>query len=54
MTSIDVKAQQIVVDALGKDHRNFRKTVLCHTPSELRAEAGIFFEYTRSVRRTLY
>ena len=42
MTSIDVKAQQIIVDALGKDHRNFRKTVLCHTPSELRAEAGIF------------
>ena len=37
-----MKAQQIVVGALGKDHRNFRKTVLCHTPSELRAEAGIF------------
>ena len=41
--SIDVKAQQIVIDALGQDHQNFRKTVLSHTPSELRAraEAGI-------------
>ena len=37
-----MKAQQTVIDALCMDHKNLRKTVLCHTPSELRAEAGIF------------
>ena len=42
MTSINAKAQQTVIDALCMDHKNLRKTVLCHTPSELRAETGIF------------
>ena len=29
MTSINVKAQQTVIDALCMDHKNLRKTVLC-------------------------
>ena len=33
-----MKAQQIVVDALGNDPVNWRKNVLCHNPSELRAD----------------
>ena len=37
-----MKAQQTVIDALCMHHKNFRKTVLCHTPSEIRADAGIF------------
>ena len=37
-----MKAQQTVIDALCMDHKNLRKTVLCHTPSELRAGTGIF------------
>ena len=40
--SINVKAQQAVIDALCMDCKNLRKTVLCHTPSEIRADAGIF------------
>ena len=42
MMSIDVKAQQVVIDALSMDCRNFRKTVLCNTPSGVRSDAGIF------------
>ena len=42
MMSINVKAQQTVIDALCMDHKNLRKTVLCHSPSEIRADAGIF------------
>ena len=37
-----MKAQQAVIDALCMDCKNLRKTVLCHTPSEIRADAGIF------------
>ena len=37
-----MKAQQTVIDALYLDHKNLRKTVLCHTPSEVRTEPGIF------------
>ena len=37
-----MKAQQAVIDALFFDHKNLRKTVLCHTPSEVRIEPGIF------------
>ena len=40
--SINVKAQQAVVDALSMDDKNHRKTVLCHTPSEVRTDAEIF------------
>ena len=42
MMSINVKAQQAVIDALCMDHRNLRKTVLCHNPSEVRADAELF------------
>ena len=37
-----MKAQQAVVDALSMDDKNHRKTVLCHTPSEVRTDAEIF------------
>ena len=37
-----MKAQQAVIDALSLDGKNHRKTVLCHTPSEVRTDAGIF------------
>ena len=37
-----MKAQQTVVDALCMDHKKLRKTVLCHTPSERRADPGFF------------
>ena len=42
MSVIDVKAQQIVVDALACDPKNAQKIVLCHTPSKLRAESDMF------------
>ena len=42
MSVIDVKAQQIVVDALACDPKNAHKIVLCHTPSKLRAESDMF------------
>ena len=40
--SINVKTQQAVIDALSRDCKNHRKTVLCHTPSEVRTDAEIF------------
>ena len=42
MSVIDVKAQQIVIDALACDPKNVQKIVLCHTPSKLRADSGMF------------
>ena len=42
MSSIDIRAQQIVVDALALDPKNSQKTILCHTPSKLSAEPGVF------------
>ena len=35
-------AQQAVMDALSMDRKNHRKTVLCHTPSEVRTDEEIF------------
>ena len=43
MTTIDINAQQIVVDALAKNPKNNQKTILCHTPSKLSANV---LEYT--------
>ena len=40
--SINIKTQQTVIDALSKDCRNHRKTVLCHTPSGVRTDAELF------------
>ena len=40
--SINVNAQQAVIDALSIDCKNHRKTVLCHTLSEVRTDAEIF------------
>ena len=40
--SINVKTQQTVIDALGMDCRNRRKTVLCNTPSGVRTNAELF------------
>ena len=37
-----MKTQQAVIDALSMDDKNHRKTVLCHTPSEVRTDAEIF------------
>ena len=37
-----MKTQQAVIDALSRDDKNHRKTVLCHTPSEVRTDAEIF------------
>ena len=37
-----MKTQQAVIDALSMDFKNHRKTVLCHTPSEVRTDAEIF------------
>ena len=42
MTTIDINAQQIVVDALAKNPKNNQKTILCHTPSKLSAEPGMY------------
>ena len=42
MTTIDIRAQQIVVDALARDPKNSQKTILCHTPSKLSAEPGMY------------
>ena len=42
MSVIDVKAQQIVIDALACNPKNVQKIVLCHTPSKLRADSGMF------------
>ena len=42
MSVIDVKAQQIVIDALACDPKNIQKTILCHPPSKLSAESGMF------------
>ena len=42
MTTIDINAQQIVVDALAKNPKNIQKTILCHTPSKLSAEPGMY------------
>ena len=42
MSVIDVKAQQIVLDALARDRKNVQKVILCHTPSKLRADSGMF------------
>ena len=42
MSVIDVKAQQIVVDALACEPKNAQKIVLCHTPSKLRAGSDMF------------
>ena len=42
MTTIDISAQQIVVDALAKNPKNSQKTILCHTPSKLSAEHGMY------------
>ena len=42
MSTIDVKAQQIVIDALACDRKNVQKIILCHTPSKLSAESGMF------------
>ena len=42
MSSIDVQAQQIVVDALASNPKNNQKTILCHTPSRLNAEPGMY------------
>ena len=42
MSAIDVKAQQIVVDALACEPKNAQKIVLCHTPSKLRAGSDMF------------
>ena len=42
MSVIDVKAQQIVVDALACESKNAQKIVLCHTPSKLRAGSDLF------------
>ena len=39
---IDVRAQQIVVDALASESKNAQKIVLCHTPSKLRAGSDLF------------
>ena len=37
-----MKTQQAAFDALSRDCKNHRKTVLCHTPSEVRTDAEIF------------
>ena len=42
MTTIDINAQQIVVDALAKNPKHNQKTILCHTPSKLSAEPGMY------------
>ena len=42
MTTSDINAQQIVVDALAKNPKNNQKTILCHTPSKLSAEPGMY------------
>ena len=45
MSVIDVRAQQIVIDALRLDPldpKNLQKIFLCHTPSKLSAESGMY------------
>ena len=42
MSTIDIQAQQIVIDALASDPKNNQKTILCHTPSKLNAESGMY------------
>ena len=42
MSVIDVRAQQIVVDALASGSKNTQKIVLCHTPSKLTAGSDLF------------
>ena len=42
MSSIDTRARQIVVDALALNPKNSQKTILCHTPSKLIAESGMY------------
>ena len=42
MSVIDVRAQQIVVDALASGSNNTQKIVLCHTPSKLTAGSDLF------------
>ena len=42
MSVIDVRAQQIVVDALARGSKNTQKIVLCHTPSKLTAGSDLF------------
>ena len=42
MTTIDINAQQIVVDALATNPKNNQETILCHTPSKLSAESGMY------------
>ena len=42
MSVIDVRAQQIVIDALRLDPKNIQKIILCHTPSKLSAEPGMY------------
>lgn len=40
MAIVNVEAQQIVIDALNNQCQNFRKNVLCHTPSALKVQEG--------------
>ena len=42
MMIVDLKAQQLVVDALGKDPANWRKNVLCPNASKLKTDAEMF------------
>ena len=42
MSVIDVRAQQIVVDALARGSKNTQKIVLFHTPSKLTAGSDLF------------
>ena len=42
MMIVDLKAQQLVVDALGRDPANWRKNVLCPNASKLKTDAEMF------------